>query len=331
MLMNKIIVLLSNPSWDSVIISFLTALFTAAYVVLTRRLVIGSKAAFFVAHIVPGAEDNFNSLFLEFTNPTGNLLRDLTLIFNPDCMLITKKTLGELFGKMTVLLPGERVRCYLVSAVDRTRIEEMFPDGQLVIKALWHDSARKKAQSQKLVLKIDQFIGLPISNGQDKIAEAISAATEALLITSAFSNESREAMTNQRRTIDMRDLPLKLVWFKTSEGWKKIMPMRLIYLNKQRILQPVTSVGDLGPAGFQHPILSKGRIYVFFDNCLHIERDLRTTNPRGIKAYICIDGTTYVCRVSGSTSIVNLSSDGLSTGRWVLDVEDEKTAQKDER
>jgi uncharacterized circularly permuted ATP-grasp superfamily protein len=92
-----------------------------------------------------------------------------------------------------------------------------------------------------------------------------------------------------------------------------------------RILQPVTSVGDLGPAGFQHPIFSRGRIYVFFDNCLHIERDLRTTNPRGIKAYIRIGGTTYVCRVSGSTSIINSSTGGLSPGRWVLDIEDEKT------
>ncbi|MFB5191713.1 hypothetical protein [Alicyclobacillus fastidiosus] len=252
--------ILSNPSWDSVLAAVITALITLWYVFLTRSLLMDSRKAAVGVRLLPD-KNSFNAIFLEIVNFSSNTAKDIHISFEPDPLLITKKRLSDIFGNLPVLFPNEIIRAFLFDATRPERLAEMFPRNSLDVTVSLKDS-RWRRRKNKTTLNVRQFLGLPVMDEFNEIARSLDRTTEALLLTTHFSEAAQEAMVVDRRSAS-QPLMNPVLWIR-HQG----RPVRQT-VDKAFFFQGPLNFGRIGQTGSVHPSAHhnsrarKDKIYLF--------------------------------------------------------------------
>ncbi len=109
------------------------------------------------------------------------IARHVRISFNPDARLKAKVTLGELFGEIPFLAPGERRKTILFAATDKDDIDRMFPEGILQIDARWKDGSSYLIRKNSVTLKVRQYFGAGIT-GDTQEARALEEIRDAFLL-----------------------------------------------------------------------------------------------------------------------------------------------------
>lgn len=148
---------------------------------LTRSMMRRDREALVIGRIV-AHDEVFNIMFFEIANIGRGLARDISIEYDPDPMLVTKKALSELAGHMVLLQPGEKVRVVLFNAADEKQVNTMFPDRTLKVRASWRDGSSLRRRCADATYRVDELFGLPVIGSRGELYGLLEELREVLLL-----------------------------------------------------------------------------------------------------------------------------------------------------
>lgn len=150
------------------------AVLTLFYVVWTGKLVRQGRMANIVGQVVYDDGDDFYILLFEVVNAGPAPAWDIRGTFDPDPVICGGVKLSTLYGRISHLGAGQRLRCVLASSVDDARLSDMYPDGQLKVRFNWHDESTRAMRSWENTELVRRYHGTVVHRRTTPSEEALS-------------------------------------------------------------------------------------------------------------------------------------------------------------
>lgn len=293
--------------WISILLNALLAGATLIYVILTRRLVMVDREAHVTVRLFHDPS-HINLILLEVRNIGRAVARDITIKFEPDAQLSSKKRLNEVLGRVPLLLPNEALPpVFLGSATQAKELQSRFPDSTLSIELEWKDSSsRKPSRERRFTLNLLQYEGIVVAGGPEDVAKAIDRVGNALAMTSLFQAPENAGHPDKKAVVAPFTQPIPVevlhdtvMWVKSGQKWVRIVPKRVVHITGRDHVIPI-----LSPQGATRLHLDKvrdGFLYAYVSNDVNI-------NPYG-KVYLLVADRRFVGIVENTVEHVGQHSE----------------------
>lgn len=185
-----------TPQWAmvwvavaGVAVSFTLAAMTFWYVRLTRELVLTERKAEITSRLTHSNDDP-NFLFLEIRNEGRGAAHNVQLHFSPDAYITAKRTLSDVFGHFSAIMPGESFQLFFGSAMQRDALRDRFPELLLTVTACWSDGFKSKRSGPEVRINLMQYDGLPTLQRVNPTVTALERLGDAIAISGLLNSRA---------------------------------------------------------------------------------------------------------------------------------------------